>query len=546
MILKTKKTKKNQNQIPIYRMPKITKKCFSSCRRNPEKECNPPRCKYINTKKYDYCRLSAKYKMNPFTCRVSRKFKKNEIQPHAQKVIQRFLLKHKKNNKTLKNTKASNKIAQFMRRTTQKRRARFLKAICQDSGVCIAFGTENKKIIDFFNRFVNFDFVKRIKRIGIASENGFVNEIEYKKYNYLAHAVLKSSTSKESDNLAYEYLVGQFINKKTSQFPCFLETYGLYQYTAEYKWHHVKNTKLIQSNVLKDSLRILDKFDASTACENSKFLAILIQHIKNAESLGSFLESSINLPFLANELTAVLYQIYFPLSKMASEFTHYDLHTNNVLLYTPVKGKYIHYHYHFSDNIVVEFYSTYIAKIIDYGRCYFKDGAKSSTKFVDDELCVNPDCEPDCGYDYGFSWFDKDLKEGNYFLSAYHNNPSHDLRLMKIADNFLEKQTAPMIGQLKTNVYYQTYIEPIADLLKKINYGAGISDRKSKFFGTEPNLTHGLPNSVNNVKDAEKGLRVILTNSDYKKLLQSNIQNKEKLGDLHVYHDRPMRFEPVT
>jgi hypothetical protein len=156
---------------------------------------------------------------------------------------------------------------------------------------------------------------------------------------------------------------------------------------------------------------------------------------------------------------------------MASEFTHYDLHTNNVLLYTPVKGKYIHYHYHFSDNIVVEFYSTYIAKIIDYGRCYFKDGAKSSTKFVDDELCINPDCEPDCGYDYGFSWFDKDLNEDNYFLSAYHNNQSHDLRLMRITDDFLEKQTAPMIGQLKMNVYYQTYIEPIADLLKKINYG---------------------------------------------------------------------------
>jgi hypothetical protein len=86
-------------------MPKIKKKCFSSCRRNPEKECNPPRCKYINTQKYDYCRLSAKYKMNPTSCNVSRKFKKNEIQTHAQKVIQNFLMKHKKNNKTLKNTK---------------------------------------------------------------------------------------------------------------------------------------------------------------------------------------------------------------------------------------------------------------------------------------------------------------------------------------------------------------------------------------------------------------------------------------------------------
>ena len=527
-------------------MPKITKKCFSSCRGNQEKECNPPRCKYINTKKYNYCRLSAKYKMNPASCRVSRKFKKNEVQPHAEKVIQRFLLKHKKSDKTIKNTKASNKIAQFMRRTTQKRRARFLKAICKDSGVFIAFGNENKKINEFFNHFINFDFVKRIKRIGIPSENGFVNEIEYKKYNYLAHAVLKSSTSEESDNLAYEYLVGQFINKKTTHFPCFLETYGLYQYTSEDKWDHIKNTKLIQSNVLKDSLQLMDDFDASTACKNSKFLSILIQHIKNAESLGSFLEdkNNINLPFLANELTAVLYQIYFPLSKMASEFTHYDLHTNNVLLYTPVKGKYIHYHYHFSDKIVVEFYSSYIAKIIDYGRSYFKDGAKSSTKLVDEELCPNPDCDPNCGEDYGFYWFDKKISNQNKFLSAYCNNQSHDLRLMSIADYFLEKQITPMIGQFRSNKFYQSYIEPIANLLKKIKYGVGISDKNAKFYGTQPNLTPGLPNAINNVKDAEKGLRTILTNSEYKTLLANNIKNKDKLGDLHVYHDRHMRFEP--
>lgn len=540
--VKTKLLSILQNiKIQCDKKPTI-KKCVSSCRGQPEKECNPSRCKYINTKKYNYCRLSAKYKMNPSSCRVSRKLKKKEVQPHAEKVIQQFLMKHKKDNKTLK---ATEKIGRFMRKTTQKRRARFLKAICQDSGVCIAFGKEDKKISVFFNHFVNFDFVKKIKRIGMPSANGFVNEIEYKKHDYLAHAVLKSSTSEKADNLAYEYLVGQFINKKTTHFPCFLETYGLYQYTTEYKWNHIKNTTLIQSNVLKDSLQNLDDFDASIACKNSKYLAILIQHIKNAEPLSSFLEKgNINLPFLANELTAVLYQIYFPLCKLASEFTHYDLHTNNVLIYTPIQGKYIHYHYHFSDKIVVEFYSTYIAKIIDYGRSYFKDGTKSSTKLLDEELCTNRDCDPECGEDYGFSWFDKKLYEDNNFISAYHNNQSHDLRLMRITDYLLQQQISPMFQQLKSNVYYQSYIEPIATLLKKTKYGVGIHSENNKYFGTRPNLTPGLPNAINNVKDVEKGLRTILTNSKYKKLLASNIQNKQKLGDLHVYSDRPMNFIP--
>lgn len=527
------------------------KKCFSSCRGHPYSECNLPRCKYIRGNKYHYCRLSAKYKMNPKSCRVTRKLKKSEIKPHAEKVIQRFLMKHKFNKgKEETNvgveTKNAEKIAKFMKRTTQKRRARFLKSICEDSGVCIAFGKENQKISQFFHHFVNFDFVKNIKRIGSPSANGFVNEIEYKKYNYLAYAVLKSSASERSDNLAYEYLVGQFINKKINFFPCFLQTYGLYHYLSQNKWSHIRITKTIQTNVLKDSLQILDKFDSSVACKNSKYLAILIQHIKNAETLGSFFESDINLPFVTNNLMGVLYQIYFPLSILSSQFTHYDLHTNNVLLYTPVKGSFIHYHYHLNDSTVVEFYSPYIVKIIDYGRSYFKDiNNQSSTNLVDNDLCKNTDCDPKCGEDYGFTWFDKKINGDNNFLSAYHNNQSHDLRLMKILDLFLEKQINQRITQLKDNYYFKAYIKPIAKLLQKTKYGIGISNKQNKYYGTKPNIKLGYPRSINNVLDAEKGIREILLNHENKTLLNNNIKNKKKLGDLHVYADgRSMHFVP--
>jgi hypothetical protein len=117
---------------------------------------------------------------------------------------------------------------------------------------------------------------------------------------------------------------------------------------------------------------------------------------------------------------------------------------------------------------------------------------------------------------------------------------------MRITDYLLQQQISPMFQQLNSNVYYQSYIEPIATLLKKITYGVGIQNNNNKFFGTEPNLTPGLPNSVNNVKDAEKGLRTILTNHEYKTLLASNIQNKQKLGDLHIYSDRPMNFIPFS
>jgi hypothetical protein len=519
------------------------KKCFSSCRGHPEKECNAPRCKYINSGKTKYCRLSSKYKMKPPECRVTRKIKKTEIIPHAQKVIKRFVLKHRHNKESQTPKKSANKIAQFMRRTTQKRRALFLKTICEDSGVCIAFGKESQKISQFFNHFVEFDFVQPpIKRIGRSSMNGFVNEIQYKKYNYHAYAVLKSATKQKSDNLAYEYLVGRYINKKLTKFPCFLETYGLYMYVSNDKWTHVKDTKLIQTNVLKDSLILLDKFDISTACRNSKYLAILIQHIKNAETILSLTNYSENEPFIIRDLLGVLYQIYFPLSLMSSEFTHYDLHAENVLLYTPVKGKYIHYHYHINDNTVIEFRSPYIAKIIDYGRSYFKDeeDKKSSTELVDD-LCKNRDCDPSCGNDYGFSWFDKDINENNYFLSAYHNNPSHDLRLLIIINYFIKSQKK----QLKS-LFPDIILNPLFDFLKKVKYGEGINDKTDKFFGTKPNRKSGYPKSINNVTDAEIGLRNILLMPENISMNETEYKIENKLGDLHVYADKNMLFIPYV
>ena len=530
------------------------KKCFSSCRGHPVKECNAPRCKYVNTDKTRYCRLSSKYKMKPPSCRVTRKIKKSQIVPHAQKVIQRFILKHRnkplatssetktdkaEEKETNKIEKASNKVAQFMRRTTQKRREQFLKTICEDSGVCIAFGKEKQKIAQFFNHFVEFDFVQPpIQRIGSSSVNGFVNEIHYRKYNYHAYSVLKSATTVKSDNLAYEYLVGQYINQKLTKFPCFLETYGLYMYATEDKWNHIKDTKTIQTNVLKDSLILLDFFDISTACRNSKYLAILIQHIKQAETLGNYikdLSNANNYVFVAKNLVNVLYQVYFPLAMMASEFTHYDLHYNNVLLYEPVKGKHIQYHYHVNEKTVVTFRSPYISKIIDYGRCYFKDEVeRTSSTELKDELCQNRDCDPSCGKEVGFYWFEKITSDKNYFQSAYHNNPSYDLRLLALVREYLIKQM--------NNV--PTYkLKPFLEFLKYLNYGVGLSEA-NKTKGTKPNRKSGYPRYTNNVTDAEKGLRDILLLPNFIKDNQDDYKDENKLGDLHVYTNRDMRFVP--
>ena len=143
--------------------------------------------------------------------------------------------------------RARKTIGKFMKETGSKRKSEFLKVICSDSGVCIAFGKERKKIFDFFKGFTQFDYLSGIKTIG-ASTNGFVKELEYKHKDYVAHAVLKSSQSKSADNLMYEYFVGLKVNDMATQLPCFVETYGHY----EYKTDADRKTFKMEKSGLKD------------------------------------------------------------------------------------------------------------------------------------------------------------------------------------------------------------------------------------------------------------------------------------------------------
>ena len=92
-----------------------------------------------------------------------------------------------------------------------------------------------------------------------------------------------------------------------------------------------------------------------------------------------------------------MYQVYFALSEVCNNFTHYDLHTDNVLLFEPVVNKYIHYHYTNKDGSTCSFKSRYIVKMIDYGRSYILDpetGIGSMTVY--NQVCAEPKCLDTC------------------------------------------------------------------------------------------------------------------------------------------------------
>jgi len=435
--------------------------------------------------------------------------------------------KNKRGGDDEKQNESATKIKTFMISNREKIKTLFLKTICSDSGFCTAFGLEGENIKKFFNNFITGEFVlPPIKRIGQPSTNGFVNLITYEKDGYKANTLLKSTINITSDNLFYEYSVGQFINKYNKIFPCFLETYGLFKYNSEEDWNYVKNNINIETNIIQNNLTYLSNPNISESCKNAKYLALLIQYINNAKTIFEYMKDNLNNTF-KYDLIYLLYQIYMPLSCLSNNFTHYDLHINNVLVYEPMKDKYIQYYYHSEDEDgvhITEFKSRYVAKIIDYGRAFFSDTTTNSMEIYNN-VCSIAECGGSaCGIDYGYKRLLPERYLGSmHYISSQKKNISSDLRLLYI----INKSNYPVFPELK-------------EMLKDLNF-----ENEDTEYGTKEKKQFNADN-INNVDDAYDALTFLINLEKIKKMNDRNYLNLEKIGDLHIYEDgKPMEFNKI-
>jgi len=508
-------------------MPKV-KKPLSECHKKTQEECiKLDTCFYTNGKTRKFCRKRINIR------NVSRVNREDIIQKTKKIPIKKRVLKLRNKESETKEAKAKGVIQRFMNKTKHRRKAMFLKAVCLDSGACLAFGTYANEIKKHFGGFANFEYATApIKRIGNPSSNGFINEIQYDHRGYKAYAVLKSSVKPSSDNLMYEYIVGQYVNKLNKRFPCFVETYGYYIYNttlalnSKTVWNFLKDSKITENmDTIKKGLILQKTTDYAKACKQSKFLAILIQHLKGILPIKDRFRSP---RFVKYELANVLFQIYMPLSILGNSFTHYDLHHENVNLYEPEKDSYIQFHYHINEKKLYSFKSKYIAKIIDYGRSYFKDEeAGIDSKRIHTDLCKEDKCKPSCGYNKGFSWMsDSPVPSSSYWISSQKRNKSHDLRLLNEVK----------IGT-KANTTDQYLPSELKTLLQKLKY--------DNHYGT-PEMAQGFPNSIQNVFDAAMALGNIISLPEQIQQNETGYLGKNKLGDLHIYcgkdDTRPMQF----
>lgn len=481
--------------------------------------------------------------MHKLKCNITRKYTKTSAaKASAAKTIQRFVRKRNTRQRMLReesriftNTAQGKRLARLMKhRDTIKSDRDYLNAVCSDAGVCIAFGKEIDKIKSFFDGFVNFNYLKsHVKRMGKVSSNGFVKLLQYERAGYSANAILKSSAKPDADNLFYEYLVGMYINKQCVRFPCFVETYGIFRYISETAYSRIKDKATHGVSSVKSGLVPMKQGQFDEACRGPQFCSVLVQHIKNAPSLADKCHDA---EFVKHDLLYVLFQLYMPLAQLKDEFTHYDLHLDNVLVYEPVKDNYIEYHYHIGDNKIVSFKSFYIAKIIDYGRSFFDDrensGVTGSSSRIYKKVCSESDCVPSCGYNSGFAWLAPNSNNplDNYYISSQVKNRSHDLRLLMM---LRRKSNTPAFQLAVKNVTTKNPV--LHTLLKKVKYEMKYGTPEMKHNGYKPRIL--------NVEDAKNALLDLVLRASSISDNAMAYSGKKKLGDMYVYSDgRPLQY----
>ena len=435
--------------------------------------------------------------------------------------------------------RAMNTIGKFLKNVNpDKRRAYFLNSICSDSGVCIAFGKEANTIKKHFDNFTNFKYlIGYAKTIGTHSSNGFVKELTYENQGYKAYAILKSSIESNADNLLYEAYVGNYLNRVGLQYPCFVETYGAFTYNKSniYEdtiYEEMKDEYSTPANILYTGMTELKDINTveqiAEACKSpQEATSLLIQYLRDAKSVNSQVR---NVDFLKNELIYVLFQVYAPLALLHDKFTHYDLHTGNILLYEPVKGCYVEYHYYIKGT-VISFKSKYIVKIIDYGRCFFNDDANATfsgdSKKIYEKVCLEKSCDPNCGEYMGFDFLkffsNPRSQERNFYISSQRPNKSHDLRAL----NYISKMP---------HKYYEHMPKDLQTILQKVYY---------KNQDGSPESESGLPDKITTVSDALSELLIIQSEENVAKN-NEHYASLKKLGDLHIYADgNLMKYESV-
>jgi hypothetical protein len=261
------------------------------------------------------------------------------------------------------------------------------------------------------------------RRVTASSSNGVVSIVNAAGTPMVMKSLrAKTRPKKIADNLAYELFVGNFLNAYVDRFPCFIKTYGAYRL-------HKPLTDTQTALSADDMIPLTD----DDVCTRYKNIVLFIEYVPAAMTMHKFVEQH------PSDVVKALFQVYMPLAAMATEFTHSDLHMNNVMVYEPFPGKCIHFHYHLPGR-VVKFKTSFLVKIIDYGKCYVKSNKVFFKRFT---------CKA------GFNCY-KNVTSAST-NTCKQRNVSSDLRLLRQVQDRLSLPFPILYDQVDNPSYHQHY-----------------------------------------------------------------------------------------
>ena len=397
------------------------------------------------------------------------------------------------------------------------------------------------------------------------SNNGFITLINFQKDNVVFKAVLKSikisysddedeyiededdSNQQEPkpDNLYYEYLVGLCVNKLSLYFPNFVKTYsaGMYR-NPEYHEYFYNGCETKHLVTLPDKFsNIINPLNADNiekniinSCDNWSQIVLITQWIPVHVSLVHFLPKIVDKgqePLMI-EYIKLLYIIYLTLSSLKNDFTHYDLHEQNILLTQVPNNKYISLIYHLPNDETRIINTKYIPIFIDYGRSYVNcDSPILTSPEIFNIVCKNEkQCPIRCGDYSGYSFIGnkksdgtfEDTDEDDYYINSAKRNMSHDLRL---------------ISDIKSNYHFTNldsrinFISLWKNLLRNIKY----DDQ----FGTPEVETIQSIDIIYNVVKLHQELDKIILDPSFLAMDDIKLLG-EKFGNIDIMSDMSSEF----
>jgi hypothetical protein len=227
-----------------------------------------------------------------------------------------------------------------------------------------------------------------------------------------------------------------------------------------------------------------------------------MQYVDRAITFDNWLKENMNRNGhpIAAELPCILFQIYSVLATLstAKAFTHYDLHTGNVLLYPVPEGTYVTMVYNnplgggdMSSIPPVIIKTRYIVKIIDYGRAYCPDNAT-----IHSILCNAPACNGiyerhhgtrinqvhnKCGNDTGYNFFGNHSLEYDFYINRAKVNNAHDVKLLAMVIKYVYSNRS----------FYEWTRDPATAHIKHILKNANMSYFDHRNFVGSPNIVTG-------------------------------------------------------